>query len=295
MKPLSFKWNRVAIVAALFFFSHTALEFSAKAETYKDIIEKAQVLASQKERSQAITLLNSAIKKENKKNSGASRELYQSIEDISSLFYSDKAQQLYELALSLYSTDSNLALAKLAEASKLENDNLTILIETARISSGADCAMISKQFQKLQETNPYSELVQLALLQAAVCNGEFDKYVQLKTFPIEAKSEALQIFWLDAEIEYLLKQNQTRKAKDILNQMQKLSKNYPSLWYWTWKLESDSKQKADKSGPKYISSCKSISTREERQFRINPMVCRRVAEVESYLKKLGSGEEMENK
>lgn len=96
-----------------------------KSETSQDIIEKAQNLILQRDRAQAINILANAIKRE----SGRSQsvvELKKTLNEIAALFFSDKAQQLYEVGITLKRTDLNQALQKITEALRMEPDNSKI-------------------------------------------------------------------------------------------------------------------------------------------------------------------------
>ena len=141
-------YKRATIFVALFFSLQC---FGVSTETYKDIIEKAYNLSLQKDRTQATAILLAALKRESKKTT-AQKEISNALEQIAKIFLSDKAQQLYELGLSLKNTDPQMALGKLQEASRLEPDNLSIEIAMDRISIGSgDCDTAWNRLQKIKE------------------------------------------------------------------------------------------------------------------------------------------------
>lgn len=263
--------------------------YAEKLETYKDIIEKSYNLSIQKNRTQAMNLLVSSIRREGKK-SQAVKELMSALDEVSTAFYSEKAQQQYELALSVKATDPQLALNHLGEAAKMEPDNLTILLEQMKMQMGSgDCSAALNQAQKLREQNPYSDAIALALAQAAVCSGQLDTYVQTRNLSDTKKSNYLS-YWQSVEIEYLYKTAAFAKAKELAQQVLRSETKYPEPQYWIWKIEAEQKIKAEKSAQKYTLMCKVMTTREQRNFGQDPMLCRRVSEVESYLKKNNSAD-----
>lgn len=262
--------------------------FSApKTETYKDIIEKAQNLSLQKDRGQAVLVLTKALARETKK-SLAQKELTQALEEVSTFFYSDKAQQLYELALTLKTTDVPAAISKLQEASRIEPDNLLIQLELGRIQiSSGDCSKALGQLKKLQEQFQFLETAQLAVGQAAVCAGNFEDYTTVK-INVDMKKSALGLYWTIAELEYLNKTGSYQKLKELVLQRQEAS--YPELLYWAWRADVDQKIKADKLGQKYLAACKNLSLRTARQHQYDPTLCKHLSEVETYLKRTNNSD-----
>jgi hypothetical protein len=268
------------IVAFLF----STMAYSAKTETYKDIIEKSYSLSLQKNRAQAVQVLVSAIRRESKK-SQAVKELMQALEEVSTVFYSEKAQQQFELALSLRMSEPQTALGKLSDAAALEPENLSIALAQMRLQiSLGDCASALQQAQKIHETNPYSDAVALAYSQAAVCTGQFDSYLQMRNTS-DVKKPTMVSFWTTAEIEYLFKTGNFQKAKELAQQLSRTDSKYPEAYYWSWKTDNELKLKADKIARKYVSICKTITSKELRNYFIEPNLCKRTADVEAYLKK----------
>jgi tetratricopeptide (TPR) repeat protein len=274
--------KRATLVVALFLFAPT-LRAANKSETYKDIIEKAYNLSLQHDRQQALMILVSAAKKETRK-SALPSDLASALEEVSSLFYSDKAQQLYELALSLKQTDPPLAMSKLNEASLLEPDNLSILIEMQRVQiETGDCSSALKLGDKISEINPYSEMEKLHCGQAAVCAGKFEVYTACS--PADPNKGSLGIYWQVANIERLYKKAEYSDALEHIAQVERANPRYPEAQYWRWKVEAELKQNNEKSGQKYLTDCHKLTPRQFRDLSPDPKLCRHLAEVENSLKK----------
>ncbi len=274
------------MIVALFF---TSLAWSAPAETYKDIIEKAYNLSLQKDRAQATTVLLNALKKESKKTL-AQKELTMALDQVSKIFYSDKAQQLYELGLSLRSTEPGAALNKLQEASRLEPDNLSIEIALGRqaLSSG-DCGSTAARLRKLRDFMAAVEELRLMVGQVAICQSNFQDYLSVRPGS-ELKNSPLALFWQTSEAEYLFKTGSFAKSQEIADLIQKTEPAFPEAVYWKWKVEAETKQKAEKTAQKYLNLCKTLNSRLFRHYLPEPQLCRRTTEVETFLKKTNNSE-----
>jgi hypothetical protein len=293
----NFEIKKAALRAAFIFLSFGPFAFGqaaeknvseVKTETYTDIIEKAQNLALQKDRPQAINILTAAIKKEGRK-TRAPKELFTTLDEISTVFFSEKAQQSYELALSLISTDKNLANTKLTEALRQEVDNLLILEEQARLASHTDCSQGLAQFKRIIEINPYYEPALLGRAQTQICTQDFEAYLQSKPTANELRQSELLPYWHEIEIEYFYQQKNYKKAKEAIAHLIKVLPKYPEIKYWQWKIESEQKIKNDKLIVEYLNHCNSLSKRDERKYRYSLKVCKNTSEAEAQIKKTTNG------
>lgn len=302
MKRLKFKnLKRAAVSAALFFgLSLSGVVFAKQpkmtqmpsgnhSETYRDLIEKAYNLSLQKDRTQAIGLLIAGSRREGKK-SPASKELLQALEKVATVFYSDKAQQLYELGISLKTTDPTVALSKLQEADRLEPENLSIALELARISlSQNDCDAAAARMKKIKDLGELLEEPKLVESQAQICLGRLDEF-QKNRSQIDIKKSAYALFWQVTDIEAAIKEEDFAKAKEIAMALQSVDSHFPGAYYWDWKSSQELKLKADASAQKYLNNCKTLSARQIREYSKEPTLCRHTTEVETFLKKMNNSE-----
>lgn len=253
-------------------------------ETYKDIIDKALALSLQKDRRQAIQVLNKSIQKESQKGPPP-KELISALDEVATIFYSDKAQQLYELAISLRMTNPSVAVQRLDEASRLEPEQLDVQLEQARLHIILnDCSRAESIATNLEPLNDL-ESVQLVNAQVALCQGQFEKATRIRG-AVDPKKSNLMTYWLSVEADQALRSGNAAKAMEIVGQLKKLSPQFPETYYWQWRGETELKKATEKSAQSYLNSCKTISPRLSRQFLAEPMLCRRVAEVEASLKKM---------
>lgn len=253
-------------------------------ETYKDIIDKAQALSLQKERGHAVQLLISSIDRESKKGPPP-KELVQALEDVASMFLSEKAQQLYELAISLRVNDPGTSLQKQNEAARLEADNLHIQLEQFRLHlTLGNCNEGATVAERLFTQMPVLDAVKLAAAQGALCRGRAAEAQKIRG-QADLKKSGLTIFWNLVDAETQLKLGNMARVNEALTSNEKLDKAFPETQYWRWRLARDSNKNPDTAAERYVAGCKSLSPRAARGYIYEAFLCRRVAEVETSLKK----------
>lgn len=275
---------RAALVAALSISS--VLGFAqgknSKSETYKDIIQKAYNLSLQRDRVQALNILSSALQRETR--APAQAEIKKTMQDISTVFFSDKAQAIFEISVSLRKTDINQAQDKINEASRIEPDNFTILNEQARLHiAKGDCRAAQENIRKFLLLVPFDEELKLSMAQAWTCQGKWIEYQKIAD-TVAIKKSSFAKYWYALEVEKNIDLRNYAKALENLNNIKKIDEKYPELAYWTWKWGQAQKKAKSEDAQKYVMACKNISANHYRQYMIDPMLCRRVSDVESELK-----------
>ncbi len=269
-------------MAALLFSASIAYSQGVKvsrSETYQDIIAKAQNLALQKDRQQAMNILSNAISKETPKNI-ANVELKKSLNELATVFFSDKTQQLYEVAITLKRTDLSQSLQKIAEAQRIEPDNILLALEQARLLiAKADCSGAEEITIKQRSINPHFEEMNLVHSQAAYCLSKLPVFAKGAEV-IDMKRSALSKFWMILEAEKQIKDKNMLKAAETLNALKKIDPQYPEIDYWLWKIDQLNKKKSPALAEKYVMTCKNISAYLYRQYMMDPMLCRHKAEME---------------
>ncbi len=269
-------WVLVMVVFLHFMQALAAEKRTAEGPT--DVIEKAYNLSLQKDRIQSVGILHTALKRESS-NSAAAKSLRAAIQEIGGLFFSDKAQQLFELGLSLRKTDPGQATAKISEALRLEPDNIQLLTELARLQVlKGDCAGAADGMAKTRKWDPTDEFVLLVSAQAAVCQGDIPAFAVIRA-QAEGKRGPLGRNWLALEVERALKEKSEARAKEALEALKKTDPEYPEIQYWAWKLEPGLGAKRNLA-QKYIANCKSLSPGSFRRYMIDTLVCRHVGDAE---------------
>lgn len=247
-----------------------------------ELTEKAYNLTLQKDRTQAVNILVTAIRRE-APGSTNSKELKSALQEVSGLFLGDKAQQLYELSLSLRKTDTNQAQGKLNEALRIEPDNLQLLNESARLQIlKGDCSAAGESLAKWRKWNPYDEQTLLTSAQAAVCQSDWPAYAGFRSLA-DSRKGAFAKFWYSLEVEKSLKENSESRAKEALDLLHKEDASFFETAYWDFRTIKDPAQKMA-AAQKYLTNCKNISAAQFRRSLMEPFFCRRTAEVESFVK-----------
>jgi Tfp pilus assembly protein PilF len=121
---------KLASLLFLFLFNAMASGKKADAEPSKEIINIAQNLILQKDREQAIRILNKALVIE--KNKNTIQEIKSILTDIGSLFLYDKAQQEYESSINFKKSEPSKWFAAVERALKIEPDNTLVAVEVIR-------------------------------------------------------------------------------------------------------------------------------------------------------------------
>ncbi|WP_415063471.1 tetratricopeptide repeat protein [Bdellovibrio sp.] len=254
----------------------------SKSETYKDIIEKAHNLILQRDRQQALNILSGAIQREIRPQAIA--ELKKTASEVANVFFSDKTQQLFESGVSLRKSDLNQALDKVNEAARIEPDNFSIVNELAHLMiAKGDCKGAQELVQKQLNLVSFDEDLKLSMAQALVCQAKWSEYQKIAD-AVAIKKSPQQKFWWALETEKYLSLKNFAKAQESLANMKKSDEKYPEFFYWFWRFDQAQKRANPEVAQKYVMTCKNISANQYRQYMIDPMLCRRLAEVEGDLK-----------
>lgn len=252
----------------------------AETESYKDLIEKAQNLILQKDRQQAIQVLLTGLKQE-QKNKVAINELKKKVEELGSLFLSDKAQQLYETSLSFKRKDISQAQNKINEALRIEPDNVQIMTESSRLLIlKGDCNSAQDQLSKTYKKNTYDEQILLTMAQIQLCLGAVDQYFSIRSH-VELKHINENPDWMALELQRMLFEKDKLKAKERLTALQKIDPKNPQLFYWQWKLSKIEGEEDVSLVEKYKLNCNNVSARIFRMYQRDSYFCNKQTEMEN--------------
>ena len=143
-------------------------------EGYKDIIQKSKLLSLQRDRIQAAQILRMAILKEGPQ-SEAAKELVPQLKKASEIFYTDKAQQFYELAESMQTENPAVAIDTFKDALKVEDSNVAVLKGLSRqYLRMDDCNNSLNAAQKAENMNPFLEDIAYIKAEALACLNKWD-------------------------------------------------------------------------------------------------------------------------
>ena len=147
----------------------SSAKLSPSFENYKDLIQKAQNLALQHDRLQSSQVLIRAIQRE-QKGSQAHKELMRALEDLTTVFYTEKAQGSFAAGNSLLETKPRDAIDSYLEALRLEDGNVAVLKALARVHlSEGECDKADGYVRQAEGLNPFSPEVILLRVQELGC------------------------------------------------------------------------------------------------------------------------------
>lgn len=201
----------------------------------KEIIEIAQNLILQKDREQAIRILNKAYAAE--KNKTMQNEIKNILTDIGSLFLFDKAQQEYEFSVNFKKTDPSKWLATVEKAQKIEPDNTLIMSEVVR--SWVNKKDINKAKEVLEEfrlKNPYDRNVILGSIFVALANNDIKEVHLVKSKLKDMRLRNFELISSYLEFLEIIKLGNHEKSVAALEVFKKEDAQNPQIPYWEARL-----------------------------------------------------------
>lgn len=265
-------------------------------ETYRDLIQKAQNLTLQQDRLQTSQILIRGIQRENR-GSQAYRELVRALDNLTGVFYTEKAQNLFAHAESVADTKSREAIEPFQEAIKAEDRNVTVLKAVARLHLRLEeCDKADIRVKQAEEVNPYSAEIRLLRLQTFACQKNYEMLAtrlaahDTDLDPVEAYARGLHL--LD-----LVTRKELKKAKTLIATWESQSPDYPEVYYWKWQLSKEIGVADRLPAMRYSELCQSLTTRKRKIFSLDVDLCKGKAVVDSFLKEKeshGSGSTTED-
>lgn len=252
-------------------------------ESYKDLISKSQNLSLQHDRLQACQILIRAMQKENK-NSSAYRELATSLDELSSVFYTDQAQSTFAQGEALVELKPKDAIDKFQEALKLEEGNMAIVKSLTRAQLRIDdCRSADTNIKSAENFDPVSAEYHLLKLQAFQCHRDFEalnEELAKKDVEYDGAEKFMKVFSVDESFQ----KKDFKKAKQQLANWETQAPDYPEVYYWKWQISNAQGIPDRSSGQKYIQLCKAMTARKRKSFNLDVDLCKYTEDVETKLK-----------
>ena len=272
-------------VSLLFFICKATPVFANQKESYRELISKSQNLSLQHDRLQACQVLIRAIQKE-PRTSMSYRELKNTLESLSGMFYTDQAQATYAQGESLLDAKPKEAIEKYQEALKLEEGNMTLLKALARAQLRIDdCRAADRTLQLAESFDSISAEYYLLKLQALKCHKDDVAIVDaLETGDsnLEGVEKYLKVF----NLEQSFSKKDYKKAKQQLSSWEQVMPDYPEIYFWRWQISLAQLTPEKAMGQKYVQLCKALSPRKRKSYNLDVDLCKSVEDVESKLKNL---------
>lgn len=252
-------------------------------ENYKDLIQKAQNLSLQQDRLQASQVLIRGIQRETR-GSPAHKELVRALDELTGLFYTERAQSTFATGESLAFSSPREAIDAYEQALKIEDRNLTILKSLARLHLRRDeCDLADVRVKQAEEMNPYSAEIKLLRLQVLSCQKNSEALMS-RFAAFDQDLDSVKKFSLGLRMYEYMKAGDLKKARAVLAEWESLIPEYPELFYWKWELSKASKSPDRLAASKYLHLCQGLSPRKRKEYSIDVNLCKGKETVEAFLK-----------
>jgi hypothetical protein len=267
---------------------------ASRLETHLDLIQKAQNLTLQRDRLQASQVLARGLQKETK-GSVAHRELARTLDELTSVFYSERAQGLFAAGESAAEAKPKEALAHYQEALRVEDGNVTILKALARTHLVLnDCDRADAAIRSAEGINEFSAEVKLLRLQAMSCQKNFESLrLRLEEFgpdlePVETSVRGIQMRALLYEKSAEKDDKDLKKAKTLLSTWEASAPDYPELHFWKWEYSRILGAPDRAAALKYSQLCQNLTPRRRKSYSADVELCKGKESVDSFLKESAS-------
>lgn len=266
----------------MWFLAFLLIRFAQAADPANSPIQQAQALAIKKNRQEACAVLKSAYDTATPKQKP---KLAEALQQVSRMFFTDKGQKAFEAGQAAMWETPDLALTHFREAQALEDSNLQILENVARVHLlKQDCENAALAIQSARKINPLSSETALLDLRAMVCHKRFESLRE------KARIAPAPDKWAEAYVQYLLaldnlQQKSWRKVMDAMTKVTEEQPQFPEAYYVYAKAAQESGKDAEAWLQKYVSLCKVVTVRERKKFSLEPRLCANAKEAEDELAK----------
>ena len=261
-------------------------------ENYKDIIAKAQNLTLQRDRLQASQVLLRAIERE-PKNSVAYKELVKALDELTSVFYTERAQAAFIVGEGALETKPKEAIDSFQDALRLEEANVAVLKALARTYLVLDdCDKAEGHLKTAEGLNPISPEILLLRLQTASC-AKNSTFLATKIPTLTADLGPLEKYARSIQIKEMINRKEFAAAKALVSKWEAEVPDYPEVYFWKWELSRLAKAPDRAAAVKYTQTCQHLTTRKRKSYILDPDLCKGKAAVDEYLKATSQAEPTE--
>lgn len=254
--------------------------------SYKDIIERAQQLSLKQERKEAQQYLLSAIEKE--KDIKTKSVLVGTLKKLSEIFYTDKAQKIFEQGNAQVRQKPTEALRAFKQVLELEPNNTKVLVSMGRtyLLLG-QCRDSFATSENLEGLDPYSQDNFLLKIQAQTCLKEFDDLEQnITARDVKDPEIALHLDLALAQMSYF--KGQFSDAIKYVQKAIKLNEGFPENYYWENQILEKMSKPSLESAKKYVKLCKTMSKTDLSKFEREPRLCQEYKGIETKIEEQNS-------
>ncbi len=272
-------------------------------ETYQDLILKAQNLTLQRDRLQASQILLRGIQRETR-GSQAHKELVKALGELSSVFYSEKAQSAFSVGEAAAEARPREAIEHFQEALRLEDGNVSILKAIARAHLAlAECEKADTQVKAAEAIDPHSPEVKLLSLQTLACSRNYESILARLSIDETASQDEtdalVKSLRQGLHVQALLRapkpKNDLKKAKSVMTTWEASAPDYPEVHFWKWEISKLSGAPDRMAAVKYSQACQNLTPRKRKSYSLDVNLCKGKEAVDSYLKDSGLNQSPDEK
>ena len=248
-------------------------------------IEKARELVLKGDRMGAIKALKELHHEATKE---SVRELQQAWLEVAEIFLSDKGQNQYSLAESIWLQRPKDAVDILNSLAKAEDGNLSVSRLGARAALRVtDCAKAEVFVQQAEQAYAVGPDVRLLRLQLQDCQKGTAASVSSPMVAIEVDGSELESSFRALAVKDALRRKDVKAAVSALTAWEQRAVlragDDPEYWYWKWKTSPPTLRDRN-AARKYLRLCAEMTPRRRKTFASNPEFCLATETVESELK-----------
>lgn len=259
------------------------------------LADRIEKLLSEKKKKEALSLLvtelgttvKSRVKKELSKAALLqAQENYELYLRLSRTFETDRAQQLYELAMASKKTNTAIASQKIDEALMVEPTQLLLLLEKVRLAlAKKDCQNAAEILTPQKEKFFFDEEVLLLWTQQQLC-AQKNIEGQVLVLKKQVLVPKLEWMWTAIDIQQKFALKHWVSAWEDVEKLKKIDMKYPETHYFEWVIGFQTKNYRVSTAQKYLSQCEEMTGMLARKYNADPMLCQRVADVTEDLNNL---------
>jgi hypothetical protein len=244
---------------------------------------KARELLGQRNRTEAIAELLTALKMEKKLayKQAIEKELKQAQE----IFFTDKGLQSYESAEAKRIEQETSALSLYKEAQKLEGDNTLILLGLVYtyLQTNA-CAKAEETITLITNETTLNEMHRLLQLYLRSCKDALS--LSTEDLNIARQLKEYKIFGISTYLKSLCQVPIPDQCFVTAKELMNLDKDYASGYYYAWLALKDTGTEGVDYAQKYLTICNNLTYGVKRKYQWDFELCKNKVEPEKYLKSL---------
>jgi tetratricopeptide (TPR) repeat protein len=247
-------------------------------------IERAQTLTLEKNRHEAVHVLDEALQATTPGSKNRIR-LLEVLNNVAKTFFTDKGQQLYESAQTEMFENPDIALTRYRQALAIEDGNVLVLNGIAHSQlAKTDCAGALQTAETARAQSSYLSEPALLELRGLICLGKYEEFRdKLKALPTMEKSQDYFVQFLTAQD--FIQQKMWKRAGELLLRVTEAQPRFPEAYYLLHKMHAEMDDQESTFAQKYISLCKAMTVRDRKRYALEPRLCSAVKEVEDEMAK----------